>query len=341
MPRAAIEGDRVLITGYRDFAYRQWNDFDPNYYEREVFLSHLTSVDFYVSYWQEGPIAHTFLSFNFDNAAPVCISIEIRPEVGEGFAPVASMFKQYELIYVVGDERDLVRSRTNFRFEDVYLYRIQAQPEAMRELFMIYMKRINELSDSPEWYHLLKSNCTLNIIRYKKNAMESASTRFDYRHLINGWVDRYLYEAGYLDTSMPFEELRKKSLINQSAKGTDNDISARDFSRRIRESLPGMDPPLSSNTAYPTLPVKKIPSSLTTLLPTRPPRPGLKIEKGLLVTGTGEKVVQIPIDLTPVRFMPGNDRFAHTLESFKVGPGIPITESMISNHRNPGFEELG
>ena len=77
------------------------------------------------------------------------------------------------------------------------------------------------------------------------------------------------------------------------------------------------------------------------LLPTRPPRPCLKIEKGLLVTGSGEKVVQISINLTPVRFMPGNDRFAHTLESFKVSLGISVTESMIGNHRSPGFEELG
>lgn len=240
MPRATIDGDRVVISGYRDFSYRQWNDFDANYHDREVFLSDLNSVDFYVSYWQEGPISHTFLSFNFDNAAPVCVSIEIRPEVGEGFAPVASIFKQFELIYVVGDERDLVRSRTNFRFEDVYLYRIQAQPEAMRKLFMIYMTRINELSDRPEWYHLLKNNCTLNIIRYKNNAVEGNPKVFDYRHLLNGWVDRALYEAGYLDTSMSFADLRKKSLINQPAKDTPQNISAIDFSNRIRESLPGI-----------------------------------------------------------------------------------------------------
>lgn len=82
-------------------------------------------------------------------------------------------------------------------------------------------------------------------------------------------------------------------------------------------------------------------SNRTPLLPTRPTRPCLKIEKCLLGTGSGEKVVQIPINLTPVRFMPGNNRFADTLESFKMGPGIPVPEFMIGNHRNPGFEELG
>ena len=98
------------------------NDFTVRYEEREVQLSHLTSLDFYVSYFMEGPVGHTFVSFIFDNAPPLSISIETRPEVGEGFAPVASMFKQFELIYVVGDERDLVGVRANHRQEPIYLY---------------------------------------------------------------------------------------------------------------------------------------------------------------------------------------------------------------------------
>jgi len=98
MPRAFIEGDHVRITGVRNFDYRSRNDFTVHYEEREVDLSHLTGLDFFVSYWSEGPVAHTFVSFIFDNAAPLSISIETRPEVGRGFEPVASMFKQFELI---------------------------------------------------------------------------------------------------------------------------------------------------------------------------------------------------------------------------------------------------
>ena len=115
MPRAFIDGDRVRITGVRNFEYRTRNDFTVRYEEREVLLSHLTGLDFYVSYWSEGLVGHTFLSFIFDNAPPLSISIETRPEVGEGFAPISSLFKQFELIYVVGDERDLVGVRANHR----------------------------------------------------------------------------------------------------------------------------------------------------------------------------------------------------------------------------------
>jgi hypothetical protein len=121
MPRAFIDGDRVRLTGVRNFDYRTRDDFTVRYEEREVLLSHLTALDFYVSYFMAGPVGHTFLSFIFDNAPPLSISIETRPEVGEGFAPIASLFKQFELIYVVGDERDLVGVRTNYRHEAVYL----------------------------------------------------------------------------------------------------------------------------------------------------------------------------------------------------------------------------
>ena len=237
MPRAIIDGDRVRIAGFRNFDYRSRDDFTVRYEEREVSLSHLTSVDLYISYWEVGPIGHTFLSFNFDNAPPVCVSIETRTEEGEGFAPVASLFKQFELIYVVGDERDLVRSRTNYRDEEVYLYPIKTPPEAAQRLFLVYLERINELADHPEWYHLLKNSCAINIVRYKNTAGREGG--FDYRHLLNGWIDRYFYDTGMVDTSLPFEELRRRSHINKVAQSTDDALDSLEFSRRIRESLLG------------------------------------------------------------------------------------------------------
>jgi hypothetical protein len=232
MPRAFIDGDHVRITGVRDFDYRSIDDFTVRYKEREVSISQLASVDFFVSYWVVGPVAHTFLSFDFENAPPICISIETRPEVGEGFSPIASLFKQFELIYVVGDERDIVRVRTNFRHEEVYLYRIRMSHENACQLFLIYLKRINELADRPEFYHLLSNSCTVNIIRYARKAGKVA--RFDLRYLLNGFVDRYLYSIGSVDTTLPFAELRRRSRINAAAEAAGN---APDFSERIRESL--------------------------------------------------------------------------------------------------------
>ena len=233
MPRALIDGDRVHLTGVRDFEYRSRDDFTAHYEERELSLSHLSGIDFYVSYWSEGPVAHTFLSFIFDNARPLSISIETRPEVGEGFSPIASLFKQFELIYVVGDERDIVGVRTNYRRETVYLYHMNTSPEMARRLLLIYLTRINELADRPEFYHLLSNSCTINIIRYANAAGRIGG--YDIRHLLNGLIDGYLYDSGRINTSLPYEELRRRSLINEAAQAADG---GPDFSERIRVSLP-------------------------------------------------------------------------------------------------------
>ncbi len=233
MPKATIDGDRVRITGVRNFTYRSVDDFTVHYEDREILLSHLTSVDFFVSYWQLGPVAHTFLSFNFDNAPPLSISIETRPEVGEGFNPLASLFKQFELIYVVGDEHDLVGVRTNFRKEDTFLYRIRVSPETGRKLLLVYLDRINSLADRPEFYHLLSNNCTLNMVRYANAVGRTGS--FNLRHLLNGLIDQYLYSSGKINTTLPFEELRQRSHINSAAREAGD---APDFSKRIRLGLP-------------------------------------------------------------------------------------------------------
>ena len=235
MPRAYIDGDRVRITGYRNFDYRTWDDFTVRYEEREVQLSHLTGVDFFVAYWVLGPVSHTFVSFTFDNGPPVSISIETRPEVGEGFDPVASLFKQFELIYVVGDERDIVRLRTNYRDEEVLLYHINTPRESARALFLVYLQRINELALHPEFYHLLTNSCTINIVRYANAAGRTGP--LDFRHVLNGLIDGYLYASGRLDSSLPFEELRQRSWITAAAKQAGN---APDFSQRIRVGLPAV-----------------------------------------------------------------------------------------------------
>lgn len=235
MPRAVIDGDRVRLTGVRNFDYRSRSDFTVRYEEREVSLSHLMALDFYVSYFTEGPVGHTFVSFVFDNAPPLAVSIETRPEVGEGFAPVASLFKQFELIYVVGEERDVVGVRTNHRHEPVYLYRLNTSADDARRLLMVYLTRINELADRPEFYHLLTNSCTINIVRYANAAGRRG--RFDIRHLFNGLIDSYLYHSGRIEATLPFDELRRGSLINEAAQAADG---AADFSQRIRLSLPTM-----------------------------------------------------------------------------------------------------
>ncbi len=233
VPRAQVDGDKVTFTGVRHFDYHSRTDFTPRYETREVQLSHLTGVDFFVSRWSEGPVAHTFLSFVFDNAPPVCVSIEARLEKNETYAALPSCFKQFELIYVVGDERDIVQVRTKYRNEKVQLFHTRATPEGVRRIFMSYIDRINALADQPEFYHLLSNNCTVNIDRHVN--LDGRDSPFDLRLLLNGYIDAYAYVKDILDTSLPLEVLRERSLINADAQAADLDP---DFSKRIREHRP-------------------------------------------------------------------------------------------------------
>jgi len=247
LPRATVDGDRVRVTGVRNFDFRTRDDFTARYEDREFSLAHVSSLDLFLSYWRPGAFGHTFVSFKFDDGTPpLCVSIEARPEAGERFALVPAVFKRFELIYVVGDERDLVGSRAGPRREEVYLYPIRATPEEVRRLLAVYLGRINALADRPEFYNPWKNSCTVNIARHANTAGREG--HFDVRYLLNGWVDSYLYATGRVDTTVPFEELRRRSRITDVAREA---RSAPDFSRRIRESLPG--PPSASPSAIPPL----------------------------------------------------------------------------------------
>jgi hypothetical protein len=177
------------------------------------------------------------LSFGFDGEGEVCFSIETRKEKGEEYSAIKGFFKQYELTYVVADERDLVRLRTNYRNEDVYLYRLNADPELIRKVFLDYMKEVNSIHDHPKWYNALTSNCTTNIRGHTAQFVPNA--KMDWRVIVNGYLDTLLYERGLVVRSLPFDELKRRSYINDDALAADNDP---DFSKIIRHGLPGIGP---------------------------------------------------------------------------------------------------
>jgi hypothetical protein len=230
LPRAEIDRDHVRISGFRNFDYRSKDDFDIRFEQREVSLSDLESLDLVVSYFAPTELmAHVLLSFGFAGSDPICISIEARFEVGEKYSPLMSCFKQYELIYVVGSERDLLGLRSLHRSEDVYLYRVNATPEEIRTLFLAYMDRINALIDRPRWYHLLSDNCTSDVVRL--TGVGTKRHPLDVRLLFNGYADRFAYDHDLLDTSVPYPELRSRARIRPVDSISDDPS---EFSARIR-----------------------------------------------------------------------------------------------------------
>jgi hypothetical protein len=232
---ADINGDDVTIHNIRNFDFHSETEFTPQYYDKTFSLSALKTVDLYLIYWGPTLIAHTMMSFGFGDQGYVCISIETRKEVGEEYSAIKGFFKQYELNYVVADERDLVRLRTHFKDEDVYLYRLKAQPQVVRNVFLDYFKHINRLTEKPKWYNALTHNCTTTI---RGHTLPHTDKRpLDWRLIVNGFLDEMLYERKDIDTSLPFTELKKQVYINGKAVKWD---ASQDFSRHIREGLPGI-----------------------------------------------------------------------------------------------------
>jgi hypothetical protein len=237
LPWAEIQGNKVTIHNIRNNDYRTETDYTVRHYDKTFDLAKLKSVDLSLVYWGSPYIAHTMFSFSFEGEGTVCISIETRKEVGEAYSTVKGFFRQYELTYVVADERDLIGLRTNYRVgEDVYLYRLNAPADIARKVFLDYLREVNSLKERPEWYNALTGNCTTSIRGH--TAPYNPDARLDWRLIVNGYIDEMLYERKTVDTSMPFPELKKRSLINEKAKGMDK---SPDFSQLIRVGLPGME----------------------------------------------------------------------------------------------------
>ena len=237
LPYAEIAGRRVTVHGIRNCDYRTETDFDVRHYDRAFDLEALRTVDLFMVYWGSPHMAHTMVSFGFADGAQLCFSIETRKERGESYSAVKGLFRQFELTYVVADEHDLVRLRTNYRKgEDVYLFRLNATPEQAREFFLSYVRTMNELASEPRWYNAVTDNCTL-AIRLQRAVSDRAP--WDWRMLVNGHVDELLYERGMIATSQPLAEAKRRALVNPRAQAAG---AGTDFSRAIRQGLPALAP---------------------------------------------------------------------------------------------------
>lgn len=235
LPYATFDGDFVTVHNIRNFDYRTETDFTPAYYDRTFDLRKLDRVDLLASYWMGPAIAHLFLSFGFGEDH-LAISIEARKDRTRPYATLPGFFRQYELVYVVADERDAIRVRTNYRKdppEEVYLFRLTAPIENGRRLFLEYLRDINEVREHPRFYNTLTTNCTTLILAHA--AVNPGHLGYSWKVLASGYAPEYAYEHGRLGQRLSFEELKERSQINAVARSADQ---APDFSRKIRAGLP-------------------------------------------------------------------------------------------------------
>lgn len=231
--RAAFNRSTVTIQNVRNFKYRSESDYDERWETRSYDLDRIRGVDLFLSFWGPTHIAHTIISWEFDDGQHLAISIETRKEKGESYSALRGFFRQYELYYVVADERDLVGLRTNYRGEQVYLYRLRVSRPQARALLVDYLNEVNRLAEHPRWYNALTQNCTTTI---RGHALDiGAGGPLDWRLLANGNVDQLLYERGRIDTELPFADLRTRSNITARSRAADDSPH---FSTQIRQGLP-------------------------------------------------------------------------------------------------------
>ena len=229
---AEMDGDRVTIHNLRNCDYRTETDYANCWSDRTLYLSQIRAADLFLTNWGIRFASHPIVSFQFGDNEHVAFSIEARYKASQSYSPVLGFFRQYGLIFVVADERDVIRLRTNYRKdEEVYIYRVHVQPEVARAMFLTYATYLNKLKDHPEWYNELTRNCTTTLDKQLAADVNNPQP-WNYQFILNGTLDELLYDRGRLVTGgLPFPELKQREHINAAAQAANR---SPDFSALIR-----------------------------------------------------------------------------------------------------------
>lgn len=238
MAQAQVQGERLIIDGVRNFEWRSETDYDIRWERREYRLDQLRSADLILSYWMGPKIAHTLVSFGFSDGQQLVLSVEIRKERHETFSSVGGFFRQFETVIIAADERDIVRVRHDVRGEDVYLFRLHPTPEQLRGMLLGYVAEMQALAEQPRFYNTLTSNCTTIVFNLARRL--STRMRLDYRLLLSGYLDEYVYDLGLMTPGFDFPTLKARGHITQQFLSPEGRA---DYSMAIRRELPGVAPP--------------------------------------------------------------------------------------------------
>lgn len=229
-----LDNGTAFIENIRNIDYESTTVYTPAYYDSVFDPEKIIRAWFIIEPFGRFGAAHTFVSFEFEDSRFVSISAEIRKEKGESFSPLMGLLRQYEIVYVVADEHDVLRLRTNYRKDPVFLYPIKGDAGRVREVFRDMLHRANSLAENPEMYNTLTNNCTTNIVSHVRKFSDKKIPWWDMRYLFPATVDEVAYEVGLIDTALTLEGAREYFLVTRVAQENDDNP---DFSKAIRESF--------------------------------------------------------------------------------------------------------
>lgn len=233
----SFDGQHVVLDKVRNFTWRTDDDHDVRWERREYDLEQLRSADLILSYWMGPLIAHTLVSFGFEDGRQLVFSLEIRKERGESFSALGGFFRKFEMTLVAAEETDIVKVRSNVRGEDVYLYRLKGMThEQLKGLFVSYLGEARKLDAAPAFYNTLTSNCTTIVYELAKQI--APGLPLDYRLLVSGYFAAYARDLGVLTPGVDFATLKARGRITDRARAAGDDPA---FSRLIRVGVPGVE----------------------------------------------------------------------------------------------------
>ena len=228
-----IQGNILTMYNVRNFDYKSETLFYQHWETRKYNLKNIQGIDIFLSYWASDHIAHTILSWDFGEDGHLPISIETRKDETQEYSTIKGFFKQFQICYIAADERDIIRLRTNYRKERVYLYRLQTTEQTAQALLEEYLAKMNSLVDKPEFYDALSHNCTTTIQIHANAIRTDAPPPLDWRLIASGHVDELLYDRGVILSELPFAQLRKASRVDLKMQKEDKD----NFSTMVREHI--------------------------------------------------------------------------------------------------------
>lgn len=224
LPRVEIAGDVLTVEGLRAFRWSE-GDVERAWRDQDYDLSQLQGMDFVVSHFGEiEGIAHTLLSFRFADGTVLAVSPEIRKELGESYSPTRGLFRNYELLYVLADERDVLHTRTHVREERVYIHPIDIQPETARTVLEEIVRRVQSIEDHPSWYNTATASCATTLAA-DLQAVADPPLKLDWRVLVPGFSDELAFELGFL-IGEDLNSIREANFADPAKWSGDGDYSA-------------------------------------------------------------------------------------------------------------------
>jgi hypothetical protein len=233
MPFIEFQDEDILIKHVRNCRYRTETDYDVRHYDLHFALDDVRTLDFIIVPFNNNPLlAHTMFSFGLVDGRHFIVSVEARLDQGDSYSPIRGITNKFQLMYVIGDERDLILLRTDVRKVDVLLYPGRATPDRVQDLLVDMLERANKLQRSPEYYDTINNNCTTNLVDHI-NKLRPGRIPRDLRVLLPGHSDRLAYELGLLDVVEPFAIARQNARITDLAQLYRD---SPDFSDKIRRN---------------------------------------------------------------------------------------------------------